>query len=142
MGYWLDKLEKVKAELRIKGTYPLSGHYKQSDGAKVESKHRENPETSEIILSNRIIEKERCLNEHLDRLEKIYPSGLYDWLNVHNRGKYDEINSIEERLNESFLNGGSITKFKAILQKEWDIHVKAIRRFREYVDETWYNEDK
>lgn len=135
MGYWIDKIEKAKAEIRLKGTYPLSGHDKQSDKPKVESRHRENPATSEI-LRKRIIEKERCLYEHLNRLEKIYPSGLYDWLNVHERGIYDEINSIEGKLNQSFMNGSSLIEFKTILQKEWDIHVKAIRRFKEYGDET------
>lgn len=131
MGYWVDRFEKAKAELRLKATYPLSGHDKQSDGPKAESKHREYPATSENILSKRIIEKERCLNEHLDRLEKVYPSGLYYWLYVHDRNLYARIDEIEDQLNGSFRDGDPIDKFKRLLREYWNAHMRAIRVFRE-----------
>jgi len=83
-------------------------------------------------------EKERILNGVLDYLEKLYPSGLYDWLYVHDRGMYEQINQIEDRVNESFLNGGHIVGFKMILREYCDIHKQAIRRFKE----NGYNEDR
>lgn len=76
-------------------------------------------------------EKEDILNKVLDALEVKYPSGLYDWLYIRDRGAYDEINRLEDAINESFRNGGPIPDFKAILREYWDCHMRAIRAFRE-----------
>lgn len=76
------------------------------------------------------LEKECILNEVIDHLEKKYPSGLYDWLHAHDRGLYSRINEIEDALNGSFAEGGSVEEFKAALRGYWDCHMQAIRLFK------------
>ena len=74
-------------------------------------------------------EKEDILKEVLDSLEKRYPSGLYDWLHVHDRDLYSRINQIEDALNKSFAEGGSVDEFKATLREYWRAHIEGIRAF-------------
>jgi len=75
-------------------------------------------------------EKEDIFNKVLDALEEKYPSGLYDWLYSHDRALYDRINEIEDQLNESFLNGGSVSEFKRLLREYWDCHTGGKRKFK------------
>lgn len=75
------------------------------------------------------LEKEHILSEVIDRLGERYPSGLYDWLHVHNRALYDRIDDIENEVNESFLNGGPVDEFKAKLRGYWKAHMEAIKLF-------------
>jgi len=76
------------------------------------------------------LEKERILNEVMNSLEEKYPSGLYDWLYIHDRALYARINEIENALNECFAEGRSVEGFKATLRGYWDAHMKGIRQFR------------
>lgn len=75
-------------------------------------------------------EKERIFGEVLDALEVKYPSGLYDWLYVHDRALYAQINKIEDALSKSFAEGGSVDEFKGLLRLYWDVHIDGIRKFR------------
>lgn len=82
-------------------------------------------------MNDLIIEKEKLLNITLDGLEKAYPRGLYDWLHTHDRDVYARIDEIENALNKSFAEGGTLGEFKATLRQYWDCHMQAIRLFRE-----------
>ena len=74
-------------------------------------------------------EKEYLLKTAFNLLEERYPSGLYEWLYIHDRATNDEINRLEDRVNANFLNGGSINDLKAILREYWIVHMKAIRAY-------------
>lgn len=83
----------------------------------------------EKIMSELWTLKENILNEVLDSLEKRYPSGLYDWLYLHDRALYDQINVLEGQLNRGFADGYQVDNFKATLREYWKAHMKGIRLF-------------
>lgn len=81
-------------------------------------------------MDNLHAEKEKLFNIGIDRLEKVYPRGMYDWLSVNDRELYDLIDKIEDQLNESFRNGGPVDVFKGTLRQYWDAHMRAIQAFK------------
>lgn len=133
MGYWLDRLKQAEKNLGIAdgGNFPpLEDTGKTREPG--DSIERPAAKAKVDALKSKLWEqKERILNEVSDRLEPLYPRGLYDWLYVHDRDLYTRINAIEDRLNESFCNGGPVDEFKATLRRYWDAHMRAIRLFRQ-----------
>jgi hypothetical protein len=76
-------------------------------------------------------EKEELLSLAFDLLEEKYPRGLYEWLYIHDKATYDEIDHLECRVNANFQQRNSINDLKAILREYWIIHMKAIKAFQE-----------
>lgn len=74
-------------------------------------------------------EKEFLLAEVDARLEKKYPSGLYDWLYVFQRDLYERITGMESALNVSLTDGSPVEGFKNVLRKYEDVHVEAIKGY-------------
>ena len=72
-------------------------------------------------------EKERLLHIAFDRLAEIYPYGLYEWLDNHGM---EEITHLEDKINQNFLNSGSVEELKSVLREYWICHIKAIREFQ------------
>lgn len=83
-------------------------------------------------MSDLATEKDRILNEVFRLLHARYPLGLYDWLYIHYRPAYNEINSLEDEINANFLNSGSISDLKTILREYWTVHMRAIKMFKSH----------
>ena len=47
-------------------------------------------------------EKEYILEEVMRLLAVKYPRGLYEWLDAHDRGAYDEVNRLEDEIKPIF----------------------------------------
>jgi len=98
----------------------------------VASKKGDGSNSQEVLMDQLWTEKEDILNKVLDALEVKYPSGLYDWLYIRDRGAYDEINRLEDAINENFRSGGSVDEFKAVLRQFWTVHMRAILAFKRF----------
>ena len=80
---------------------------------------------------NKTIEKENIFLEIDQLLSKIYPNGLYLYMEQCNPEADKELIDIEKSIDDNFLNCGSVKELKSILRKYWILHIRLIRKYRE-----------
>jgi hypothetical protein len=75
-------------------------------------------------------EKDRILKEILRLLGEKYPVGLYEYLYEHNRGTYEAIIRVEDKVDQAFLFG-TVEELKAVLRDYWKLHMEGIKQFKQ-----------
>ncbi len=76
--------------------------------------------------------KEELLNHTLEDLGRVYPNGLYEYLFKYQKNLFTQLMTIEKRIDQIYLNPDTTTnELKLVLREYWNLHVKAIKEFKQ-----------